>query len=1007
MTSAIHRTGTVLLRGALTAIALLVVTGAMPAQVDYGTQAAEVPAWRGEVPGTEYLGPDVLWRPREWLVFHMQDEVGTGFGLSLTVRDMNTYLQGPRPVMLWIVGPNDKTLVREIMPDDGVVAGNEQYRDGIYDVYCDFRYREWHRIHSPGQYPPGKQRSPYLTHPEELPARGMSVKVPAAGKGLYRVVIVASWDHWVSVTPDRPIATGIHPGSGPLYVHGNRLNEAYLYVPPDVEDIAVSVSEEIQPFNWKIRLEDEAGTTVGETMPRTFMSYLIHTPAADKGDCVYTLRVTGKTPGACLHMRGVPFVLCPDQATAQKIRGGLEVDKRGRQTFHSNQRVLYKWADSLKPADLKVDPAEVDLDAVADGSLRKALGQVPELLACQDLQPDSPTYGQLLGEGLPGGAVDMLARAAGAKDEANPYYGNPALVRRVLLARLHDLSKLSPHFWYEAKNDFPCTLEVAENNLGSIPMRSNWYSLGIDSRHSASAVHMKEVMAGALPPDVIEAWKQSLRLWIGGRWMMHCGDTTNQWTYNMASVLQIWKFLGDDEILDMLRRHSRIMTTPGLLGRTEPDGTPYSHKSSVGYTRAADLAMTGAGYLADGWGMDCQYTVEQVMNMGRVWEVIKEPSLVEWWNKFYYLKTHLTLPKRGVHTVKCFAETCSPADLNFRTRYYTHKSGLPLEAADMVVYGDLWRNQEQEPRKPWPCLEEGSFTRVIDNKFYFIKTPEYYSISYGGPVLSDWSNLTIAEVKDGSAKLVGYASMGYGGHQRKSTKPGGLSAVFVPNCGPTILGSNSDLWYSNTTWGRRKTPVCAKWAEGSVDPTLVASAFAHPYTSFDENGRVYRRSGTLTYAPLAFARTIHFEDDRIVVTVELTATDDLDLVELYECIPYFADDRIVRIFDADLNETRQLQIMGPAGDGQDADMSTVSMRAFDSAAESGAGSAVIFDKLYECQQAEPLRYRSVASATRSFSLPLPHRMAAGERHVVRYVIYSHQEAITAQDVKRVAREEEL
>ena len=45
-------------------------------------------------PGTAYLGPDVLWRTREGLVFHMQDDVGTGFQVTFTVRDMNVYMQG-------------------------------------------------------------------------------------------------------------------------------------------------------------------------------------------------------------------------------------------------------------------------------------------------------------------------------------------------------------------------------------------------------------------------------------------------------------------------------------------------------------------------------------------------------------------------------------------------------------------------------------------------------------------------------------------------------------------------------------------------------------------------------------------------------------------------------------------------------------------------------------------------------------------------------------------------
>jgi len=968
------------------------------------------------------LGRDVLWRPREWLIFHMQDQKGTGFRLNITVRDMNVYMQGPRPVLVWIVGPRSNTLVREILPDDGIVSGNERYRDGLYDEFADFRYREWHRLHSPGGYPPGKARSPLLDSPEVLPAREMNVQVPAAGKGLYRVVIIASWDHWISITPDRPIATGVHPGPGPLYVHGDRFRDAYLYVPPNVQDIGISITEEIQPFNWRVQLQDENGKVVGRTHPRTFLSYLVHTP--EQGDVIYRLRVRGDTAGACLHIRGVPEVLCPDRASAELVRGGCEVDEKGRVTFHQVQRVLNAWADSLRPEDFVLDVPAPNYDELPEQAefvggrlrparknreeLRELLESIPEILASQDLDPTSPMYGRF-SESSPGGA-GQLAQVVGWNHPANPYYGHAALVRRVLLLRLYDLRKLSPFFWYiaagartgsSAPYDGPVTIEPQEGDLWSLPLRSGWYALGKGSRHSLSGVLMKDVLAGALPEEVIAAWKQCLDLWIGGRSMMHCGEVMNQWAYSLVYFLQVYQFTENPDILQLVREHSLRMTTPGTMGRLSPDATPYSGKSSVGYGRAADLGITGAGYLPEAMGFDGEYTIEQVVNMGKVWREIQEPSIVDWWNKFYYLKTHVTLPKRGVFPTSTFNDTCSPTDFNFRTRHYTHKTGLPDEARDLVVYGDLWRGSEGEPKRPWPCLEEGSFTRVIDNMFFLIKTPAYYSICYGGHVNPDWSNFNVAEVADGSAQLVGYTGQGYGGNQRKAAKPGGLSAVFVPECGPTILGSNSDIWYSNVIWGRRHTPICPKWGD-NVDPTIVSSGFTTPHVTFDQEGRVYRKTGKLTYAPLAYTRTISFRDDRIVVNLEIVATDDLDLAELYECIPYFADNRTVRIFDAELREGGELEIMGPQGNGQDVNMDPVIFRAFDLSTASGAGSTVIFDREYTFDQTEPLRYRSVASATRSFNLPLPHQMKAGQRHEVSYIIYSHAQPVSAEQVRRVA-----
>ncbi|MFH1970079.1 MAG: hypothetical protein ABIJ53_07140, partial [Verrucomicrobiota bacterium] len=396
--------------------------GILPGMVFAQEQTNAVPEWRGKSPGTAWLGPDVLWRPREWLVFHMLDETGEGFNLEVTVRDMNVYMQGPRPLMIWVVGPNDATIKRIIVEDDGIVSGNERYCDGIYDVFMDFRYREWHRVHSPEGYPPGKARSPYLDTPERLPCRTRKLKVSGGGRGLYRVFIVGSWDHWVSITPDRPIPTGVHPGPGTLYVHKDRFEEAYFYIPPAVKDIMVSVSEEIQPFNWNVTLEDETGNVLGKTTPRTFLSYILHTP--EKGDSVCRLRVKGHTEGACLNIIGVPFVLTPDRETARKIAGGLQVDGKERQTFHHHQRIINKWIDTLTAKDVTIDIKTPDLDAIEDKELRDLMEKAPGLLASQNLEFGTPEFGSFP-EKQPGirfETLNNLAKLAGRKDADNPYY---------------------------------------------------------------------------------------------------------------------------------------------------------------------------------------------------------------------------------------------------------------------------------------------------------------------------------------------------------------------------------------------------------------------------------------------------------------------------------------------------------------------------------------------------------------------------------------------------------
>ena len=954
-----------------------------------------------------YLDPDALWRPREWLIFHLQDAQGDGFALDLTVRDMNTYLQGPRPVMVWVVGPRDQTLVRHILEDDGIVAGDEAHRDGIYDPYADFRYREWHRVHSPGGYPPGKTRSPYLENPQQLPARDLHLDIPAAGPGLYRVVIVASWDHWISLTADRPIPAGVHPGPGPLYVHGDRLRETYFYLPKTTAHIGLMTTEEIEPYNWKMELATESGRALDSTSARTFATYMTHAP--EEKDAVYRLSLSGNTTGACLHGLGFPFILCPDPKTARLIHGGIEVDAKGRPSLHHHQRQLDAWADALTPEDLEV--AILPGDAVLQQDREKiGLDEVPELLASQNLDPDSPDYGRFADRTAP----DKLALLAGLEDSANPYHGHPGLVRRVLLARTHDLRRLSPFFWYNTRD---LTYRYRPpTGYTTAPQRSGWYGLGLDSRHARSLLLMKDIVDDALPSAVVDAWKRAFELWTGGRWMMHVGEVANQWTYNLRQIQQIWQITEDPELVEMMRRHIRTLTTPGLMGRHNPDPLPFDGRHSLGYTGDVDLGLTPSGYMAEQMGFDCQYTIEQVHNAGIVWRQIQEPSVLDWWNTFYYLKTHLTLTKDGRHTSEPFNGSCSPTDLNFRTRYYTHKTGLPAEARDRVVYGDLWGGTEQ-PHQPWPCLEEGSFVRSVDSKFHCVKTPAYYAICYAGPRLPAWSQFTSAVVEDGSISLEGYGGPGYGAFGRSTTKVGALSALFVPGCGPVLLAQNQNIADANVVWGRTRDPILPSWQKGMVDPRVVSSAYVQPHAKFDPERKTYHLREELRYAPLVVERTLHFRDDRIVVDLELLATDDLDLAELYHAIPYFADNRIARTFGKDLTEEKPFAIPDPiliAGktpqpelEATRYDLEPVTFRAIDFSSENGAGATLIFDRTHTFAQAAPMRYRHEAASGGSLNLTLPSRLQSGERHTLRYAIYAHPEAVTIEQLRRIADEEGL
>lgn len=989
------------------------------------------PAWRGKRPGTAWLGPDILWRSRDQIVVHLLDDAGTGFRLDVDVRDMNTYCEGERPGLIMIIGPSGNTLAMQPVPDDGIVSGNIMYHDGIPDVFMDFRYRGWHYINSPGGYPPGKQRSPFLKNPERVFPRRFSVNVRADGKGIYRAILMGSWDHWWAVTPDRPLATGIHPGPGPLYVHGDRLKRAFFYAPPDTKDIGIMLSEEIMPFNWTAELLDESGARICATEPKTALNFAIHRAA--RGDTVYSISALGTTTGACLHINGVPALFCPDPETARRLRGGVTVDRKGRTTYFGSQRKLLEWVDSLTEADLNVAARsyEKDLTVAAhkwDSRRKIMLSEIPKLIAAQDTDPSSKTFGRFTatGDTVCDGklsfyfqAVDVLARAAAWDDPANPYFNDPALIRRVALCRAaNDLQGLNTYLWFDPNllgtgPDRPFEFKPEIKGFFDIPYRSQWVPMH-DGLHSLSYGTLKPVMKGVIPDEAIAAWRQILVQWMYGKALFEQGPCSNQWCSVMAGVTRSAADIDEPEIWSVIRSQLDRITTPGNCGRLNPDPTPYAIKSALAYSYAAEAGYTGAGFLADGGGHDNQYCLETEMHLNAMYEYLPHEGIVGYLNDYYVLKSHLTLPKWGVPPTSSFTETASPCDSNFRTRYFTHKSPISEKLRSQIRFGDIWARPQSECKDIFPCLRNDPFIKNIDNLYYFVNTPEYYAILYGGEANPDWFRLVVGNVEGNSLRLVGYSGMHYGGYGMKATKIGGISAVFVRNCGPTVLGWNHNVMYSNTVWGRRKTPVAPAWQEGALDPTVICSGYGQHDVTFHPGGRILTRTEPVPFAPLEIRRTIHLRDDRIDVSTNVIALGDVDLVELYECIPFFVDRRKIAVYDGNFaalpfelprimtHEGKEL----PQGiaTGENPSLPEIKLRAFTVAAQNGAGSTVILDREHVCRQTQPLGYGNQTSHFGAFNIVLRPQMKAGERTAISYTIFSHQDQPPAEKIRQVAED---
>lgn len=816
------------------------------------------------------LGPDKFWRPRENMTFYLYDRTGGGFSLAVDVRDMNVYLEGPRPAFLFLVDPDGKIVDRKFVEDDGVVKNDFIYKDGVSDLYMDFRYREYHRHNSPGGKIPGKKRSPLLEDPGKIKPRTVTLSAPASSpKGTYRLAVSGCWDHWFSVTPYRRLDAGIHPGQCALYLHKDQLRRLYLYLPKETCDLVISLSEEIEPFNWEVKTP--LGSVRGS---RNFYNFTVVRNAPR--DRVIPVEASGKTTGAMLHINGTPFLLCETEEAA-----GLFADYE--------------------------DPALTRLKKIAE-----------------DFSDDKDFFAKLTG--------------------------------------------FSPSFGFRSYSDAP--LSVPADKPQWI-FRSNWWDFGDG--------WFKQFPKNKLPDDVMRDVRSLMEQWTLFRYTMEIGMCSNQWAKIAEQMAYMYQFTGSPLIREAAEFNAKRMCAPYSLGRANPDRDSYRS----GYE--PDSGQIDCAILGEALGHDNEYNLETEAHLSDFYKAIPLPEIVSCQQKYYSFKTHLTLPRSNRIPEFTFSQTCSPTDTNFRTRYYTHKTGALV---DKIRYGDLWGGRENPEKTVWPCMETVPFTRIMDNRYAFVNTGTYYAILYLGYPFPLWQNWNVPEFEGNSLKLSGWGGMGYGGWQYFAAKPGGISAVWSPSCGPLLLSNNHNTMYTNALWGRTVSVIPTK--ELNVDPHITSENAAASSTSFDPVSRTLTRKGVLPRTDLRFTRKVSLRDKTIEVELTLDAEKDTKLLSLSETIPLYAENRKLSVNGNSISfpeakitpSHKSLKEM----EGTVSGVPPFTASKWSLLSPDGKGMTVEFDRPYQFELAQLLKYRKEAAPMTGLSAALPVEFKAGTRFIMRYTL---------------------
>ncbi|MCX5662506.1 MAG: hypothetical protein NTW19_22725 [Planctomycetota bacterium] len=309
----------------------------------------------------------------EGLTVLVHNPGGKAFKLALDVRDLNLIEPGPRELLFKVYDPNGKSVVREIIPDDGVITPASQSPTGGWD------HEGWYYLYQYNRGTPPMLKWGTLTAPDRLaaiPVRTLEKSIPAGTPGIYRVVLVGSRDHVVTVKVDSGLSWGV--AGNPFYLHpvGDFFKKRFVYVPAGTRAINIAMVEHDRPRARKFTLKDTAGNLLAEGSAAAGVGFAEVKPTkpgkpgepGEWDDKVLVFELAD-APNACMvqfafitdRLNGPPrkppgaiqAFYASDEATARALGGGV-VFRDGNRFANPLQLRLYEWTKKLTEADLAV-----------------------------------------------------------------------------------------------------------------------------------------------------------------------------------------------------------------------------------------------------------------------------------------------------------------------------------------------------------------------------------------------------------------------------------------------------------------------------------------------------------------------------------------------------------------------------------------------------------------------------------------------------------------------------
>lgn len=736
-------------------------------------------------------------------------------------------------------------------------------------------------------------QNPWLDQTVNLPASGVYQIRVTSGNSVSSVGVTLSRSlHWGVSFQNGTYSGWTNPPNQP-----NQPATLYAYVPPKAETFQLGFVP-----NGVVTIKDGA-KIIPAVIPDKQDRVEVNVP---RTNVIWTFTFSTAANWS-FRAADFPLILCPTPEAAAAIRASVEVMPDGTVVCHKFQRRILETLPGLLT---RANVGDVDLDHM----VKRLIDTKPQWLAdperngwllheysifrrvdpalrYQNVDPKSHWAGAMgtgdnntqwwkwrLQQTAPVNRWDRLksiglwagtslrengenvalAHAVTIDGNFNPYYGDTRILNRAAVTSLSDLLVLGED---EAWRDVGSDLDPYPGNSA--------FPIGQKTLETFSLVGPR------ITPALRDLWAEGLRRLLDRQYPMYLTTARNQSSHFLTAFQQFAIGTGKEEDAQAARA----------------------------YARRFIQELSPAGYPMESNGPDTSYAGMSHYHMAVYAREANDQVMLDAIQKSYRFFNHTVAPEPNGSMLGAYNFSHRVAD-SFANEQWMGARGITADIPEVALWpvssggvtdsrlnnttpsGDFATSRYHYYRQPnasgiLPAREGSSFTRNFGNELIAVKRPSYYAGVFVGKPVPPGPSSTAAYLPYKSAyqqqEIAGETTGGTVPNIRQITPylGGGLSLFWTPAYGNALLATN---WAPTTHHG------------------LIATEFdgAHRYwedyfaTQFQLDNNILKITGKIESHPVTYTRTYTFRDNEIVLSLQLTATANVQFSKLVETLPLAA-----------------------------------------------------------------------------------------------------------------------